>query len=269
MLSPEKHPKTYLLELVTCSKGKTPNLISDFGHAWIRLISPLGELYSVGFYPDESTRITPEYVPGLTFPGMLLNPDKHDVTDWNECVTRIPLAPQQFQEIRTHIETMQINREQGTLAFRLVDRNCVWFVAEVAALIGVKLDIEYSLTCYLLQVVGSKMKKFPTAKLFVPKRFQQGMKFFKRLIRIFPNSLYYVLGGRVVVNKQWIRTKNGQMKKLSGFPFQPLFGCLGDIFKKSIPLNHVRALQNWQQRYKNSDNVYGQMLSSVKQSAAI
>ncbi len=248
----EKRPKTYLLELVSGSKGKSPTLVSDHGHAWIRLISPLGELYSVGFYPDESTQISPEYIPGLTFPGMLLNPDKYDSVGWNECVTSIPLTSQEFQKVRSHIENMQANRDQGALAFRLVDRNCLWFIVEVAALVEVKVDIEYSLSRHFFPSVAKKTKKFVTmTNLSVPKWLYQSIKCFKSLINTFLNIVYYALGGRVVVTAQWIRKEDGQVNKLSDFPFQPLFMGPGDIFRKTILFNHVIALQDWQHIHKN------------------
>jgi len=64
---------SHCLELMSICRGDEPGLTRDHGHAWIRLIEPSGAVYSVGFYPDESTNVEPDEVPGLRMPGHLIN----------------------------------------------------------------------------------------------------------------------------------------------------------------------------------------------------
>lgn len=246
-LPEDERPGSHVLELVSAAKEPTVGMVNNHGHAWVRLIEPDGRLYSAGFYPDESTGLSPERWPGLTFPGMLLNPDKWDRAGWHEVVTRYEVSREQFALIGNHLEGLQAGRHDGSLAFRLLDLNCVWLVAEVASLIGVEVDIEYSLAYHATRNLTSRL----------PSRIGDRSAFVDRLLRprsdrsnrssptrLIANLVAAVAGGRSTFGSQWVRS--GDVMTRREIDFDPMQRSPLDPFRKQVPFNHVIALQRWQ-----------------------
>jgi hypothetical protein len=238
-LPAEERPSGYVLDLVSGAKEPTVGLVKNHGHAWIRLIEPDGRLYSVGFYPDESTGLAPERWPGLTFPGMLLNPDKWDRAGWHETVTRYDISREQFEMVGAHLERLQRDRTKGSLPFRLLDLNCVWLVVEVAALIGVEVDVEYSLAHHLLRNLAKRLQ------------FLGAWRGQRRPTRLIANVVAAVAGGRHTFSAQWVRSDNDEVSRRDAH-FEPMQASVRDAFTHPVPFNHVIAFQRWQLTQPNS-----------------
>jgi hypothetical protein len=220
------------LELLSCAKTDRPGLLHDHGHAWIRIWDGAGRYVSAGFYPDESTRIDPEDVPGLRFPGMLLSPDKYDRIDWPGRSTRIALTEAQRLALIGWVEGLQARRMQGALGFDLIERNCVAFVVEAAAEVGVRVEAEVTLLGLL---AGGSGAPGPAGRIFGPLRrlvFKLGIA---------------VLGGRRVLTRQWRRGPEGpQAAEVAGI--RPVFATPREVLTRRLPFLHVRGLMDWQAR---------------------
>jgi hypothetical protein len=247
-LPEEERPLTAVLELVSGSKNATRGAFTGFGHTFIRLISSQGEVYSVGFYPDESTGLIPENTPALTMPGMMLNPDKYDLINKHEVRTVIQLTKQQFIMVKQHLEDMQRRKQEGALQFRLLDRNCVWFALHIASQVGVDIDADYSHLTRGVQLIFKPFRPFllATNKLIptlIIKPFTRGML---RLNQLITNSVYFLLGGRVTVCRQWIKDENEQFKSLKISDLQPMFPTISAIWRRKIPCLHVKTFREWQ-----------------------
>lgn len=223
----------YALEILTASKTSPPGLSENHGHAWIRLWQADGHYVSVGFYPDESTGIDPETVPGLRYPGMLLSPDKYDRVGWPQISTLIPLSPDQHAELVAWIEDLQSCRNTGALMFDMVDRNCAGFVAAVAARAGVAVDADQPVLAFL-----------PSA-LHLPAVVSRWIRPLRRLIYRMGLALF---GGFSTLDWYWIREETG-VKRQSVCGQTPLFGSVWDVLRSNVPFNHVRAIQAWQRAH--------------------
>ncbi len=247
-LPEEERPLTAVLELVSGSKYANRGAFTGFGHTFIRLISKEGDVYSIGFYPDESTGIVPENTPALTMPGILLNPDKYDLINKHEVQTRFSLTEQQFHKVKQHLEQMQQQMKEGSLQFRLLDRNCVWFATHIAAQIGVEIDAEYSHLTSGARILFKPFRslycailnKMPSALINMLRRW------WLRLNQLITNTVYFLLGGRVIVHKQWIKDEDEQFKSLEIDNFQAMFPHLSDIWRHKIPCLHVKTFREWQ-----------------------
>ncbi len=258
-LPPEERPDTHVLELVSGSKDAQLGAFTGFGHTFIRLISVEGEVYSVGFYPDESTGIIPEYTPALTMPGMLLHPDKYDEINKHEICTRIPLTPLQFDQLKRYLEEMQKKKMEGSLYFRLLDHNCVWFVTEMAAQAGVHIDARYSHLSRGLRKLLSPLHRPLTA---LGRRFPLS---WRRLLRrgwtrmdsLVTNAVYYLLGGRVAVRKQWMMQNDGSCRLIEINQISPMFPTVKSVFGPAIPCLHVKTFRDWQRDFHSHEHQAG------------
>lgn len=213
------------LEILTCTKEDRPaGLVQGHGHAWIRLWRDFDHYVSIGFYPDESTGIDPEDMPGLRMPGMLLVPDKYDRIDWPRKSVRLPLTPARFRAVVAWIEGLQAGRDRGALAFDLVDRNCVGFTVRAARRCGVQVRADQPILGFL---------PLPVPDVLMAAR---------RLVYRLGLALF---GGRATLRRQWRGEKpNVQEITVTGIP--PIFADLRAVLRQPVPFYHVRALQDWQ-----------------------
>ena len=74
VLPSHEHPHTHLFEVVTGACNETPGCFQDHGHSWLRLITPKGEVYSVGFFAPDEFSENPEH-PLITLEGVIESPD--------------------------------------------------------------------------------------------------------------------------------------------------------------------------------------------------
>ncbi len=239
VLPPAQWPATHTLELVSADKHASSGFSTDFGHAWIRLVTPQGQVTSVGYFPDESTGIAPERQVGLRFPAMLLHPDKYDRSGFKEWATAIAITPAQFQQLIDWLEQLQAQRHLASLPFSLVDCNCVSFVAAAAARVGIQVDVCYSLPQALRDGShgwwrGVLNRCLPWLLARIHGR------------RWFFNVALALRGGRRVHRQQWTLNGQGNRVELHLETLAPLFPTLAHVFTRHVALHHVRALRSWQ-----------------------
>jgi hypothetical protein len=239
VLPVSERPNFYCLDLVTAYKTEKSGFWQDFGHAWIRLITPKGEVMSIGYFPDETTNVVPEKRPGLRFPGILLHPDKYNALRFKEKVTRIVVQEEKFIHLINWLVKLQTQRDKKCLPFSLVDLNCVWFVVEAARQAGVQVDAHYSLRRAIMD--------------FIRQQFNMGSKPYRAistaphlLARIIFNMGLAILGGCRYHKYQWIENETKERFFIQHSDLRPIFMNWHDIFSKPVHFYHVRSLRQWQ-----------------------
>ncbi len=241
---------------MTGGKGNPRGFARDFGHAWLRLIDVDGSVCSVGFFPDESGGISPDRRPGLRMPGMLLHPDKYDGLRYPRRTTQILLSPERFDAVRAHLVDLQAGRPRGTLAFGLVDRSCVSFLTEVAAVAGVEIDGTYGLLRAACDQLPDRVRDLvvPRLRASTARRGGSGASrpFGRRLWRFACGTVFNtglaMLGGRRVESIEWVTRPDRSVAARRVDGLQPLFGRWRDVLGPAVPFFHVRALIDWQER---------------------
>ncbi len=234
-----------VLQLVSGQKpratGQRPlefGLIHGFGHAWLRLIDRDGGIISVGFYPDEALGIAPERQPGLCMPGMLLHPDKYDRVATEQLITTIKLSDVKFLELVTWLEALQQQRWTDGLPFSLTHFNCVEFVAQAAAKVGVQLPAHGPLMGLCSELGPRPLRPvFRTLAKIAPS--------IRRTI--FNWSLRFLGGGKVEC--RLVQPVEGeQPARQTTAKLHPLLPPELPIAQADWPLWHTHWLRNWQKR---------------------
>lgn len=134
-LKPTNHtnspPKDHQLEIIVhCPNQDIPGVLSDQGHASIKITTPGGEIYDVGFFPH------PEFESeALEFEaGALLSPDpftfypKHFM---NQTVMSYTLNPKAFEEVIKKIESIQNSQDNDDKTYHLILKNCSAFARDI------------------------------------------------------------------------------------------------------------------------------------------
>ena len=250
---PEKErDDSHCLELMSICRGNEPGLTKDHGHAWVRLIEPSGAVYSVGFYPDESTNVEPDEVPGLRMPGMLLSPDKyekHYQKGWSCRSVRYSISESCFNKAKLSIEAMQANRLNGSLAFDLCEFNCVNFVINVAATCGVTVKAGTSLSQLADDIYfsGRLQSLASVCSNNLPRPVSINVQHAARKIRsIFFNVALALFGGFATLSDQWSKNTTGESQHFTVDKLEPVFSSGKQIFYKHVTFYHVREFRKWQ-----------------------
>lgn len=198
--------------------------------------------------------VSSDRMPGLRMPGMLLHPDKYDGLRYPSRATRIPLTPARFAEIVAYLEGLQAGRAEGSLSFGLVDRSCVWFLTEVAARAGVQIDANYDLIQAATDLLPDMLRRrLPDKVRYSPRsRGPMGRAAWRVYDVCFNLGLYW-LGGRRVMDKEWVRTTDGSVAGRHVRNLSPVFDRPGSIFGPAVPFFHVRALIRWQGDFQPQD----------------
>ncbi|MGM0440480.1 MAG: hypothetical protein ACQEP8_05145 [Chlamydiota bacterium] len=141
ILEPAECPETPVLEVVTESDPHKAVLAGS--HSWIRLIKPSGEVYSVGFFPDQKffplDGVNCGYAKiAETVKAKMVNTD---VTEWvpskkpeNRTVLPLSITEDQFDKVFNHIHHMQSSRHN--MLFNFTNKNCTAWVSEILSLVG-------------------------------------------------------------------------------------------------------------------------------------
>jgi hypothetical protein len=260
VLAPADRRPQHVLQIVSGQKpsavsGQKPSAVSErkpsalgssvtgfglwrgFGHAWVRLIAPGGEVYSFGFYPDESAGIVPERAPGLCFPGMILHPDKYDRVATEQLATDIVLTPPAFAALVQHLEGLQQQRRQRAMPFSLTSRNCVHFVATLAAKAGVQVTASGSLAALCAELGPAPLR--PLCALLARRA--------EAAQRVLFNQALYLFGGSRVNAQQWLPSPTGMPELVQPAGLEPLFATRTSVWRAQMPIWHTHLLRRWQQ----------------------
>lgn len=149
----------YIFEICVCF-GDGHQLEGD--HAWFRLKTPKGEIYSVGLYRQPKS----EYLDNFKFPmrvkkGYLMSPD---VTEFwpSSYIKRIPveITESQFKAIKSKVEEDKRNEDiienkeeeekKNIRCFQLFNGNCTEYVNENAKLLDIQIPASINMYRYLI-----------------------------------------------------------------------------------------------------------------------
>ncbi len=246
-LGPADRKPHHVLQIVSGQKPSEKGAASfglwrGFGHAWIRLMRPTGEVYSLGFYPDESQGIVPERAPGLCFPGVMLHPDKYDRVATEQLATDIALTPAQFDGLVQHLEDLQRRRRQQALPFSLTSRNCVHFVAAIAARVGVQVQASGSLAALCADLGPAPLR--PLCDVLARRA--------TTLRRAGFNLALYALGGARIADRQWLGSPKGAPESVRVAGLEPLFATRASLWSVDRPIWHTHLLRQWQRSFAHA-----------------
>jgi hypothetical protein len=227
-----------ILEIVSICKTEQAGLLTNHGHCFVRLIDGQGGIRSVGFFPDESLGVEPDEHPGLRMPGMYLSPDKYDRIDWNPRRLRVALSVERFDAIVGQIEAWQARSLAEGVEFDLVDRNCVGFVVQVAALAGLSAQAAMPPSDFLIDAL--------------PKGVQRMVRWLRaasggwaRAVGL--NLVLAVLGGRRSLRRRRVVFGAGEVVEQDALRITPMFVSWRAVLTRRPRFLHVRALRLWQE----------------------
>ncbi|MGM0440481.1 MAG: hypothetical protein ACQEP8_05150 [Chlamydiota bacterium] len=243
VLPPEQRPSNHILEVVTeCPKDK-PGLLGY--HAWVRLINPQGEVYSVGYAPDvagffpfEGCDFSKVHLLCETVPGKIMNTD---ITEWlqpshQDSRTELPIeiTPQQFQQLITYIEKMQ-NTQHDKL-FNFVNGNCTAWVANLLGQVGVSVQARSNIH-----------------ELILPSKFSRALNWLGRKMPLWLKRLcspirLVMFGSRNLIMLAFFGAYRGEVNKKTNRK-QRFIGTFKDVFKLEKCYTPY-ALRQWQRSHK-------------------
>lgn len=119
-LPEEERPEKHTIRLLTGAKKDLPDIIQDYGHTWIQMIRPNGELYSIGFYAPESFIANPQS-PLKTLPGVFHSPDLYEfLPGRNKEAVQYTTSEQRFEQLLQMVESWQ----KIGLPYNTLEQNC-------------------------------------------------------------------------------------------------------------------------------------------------
>jgi hypothetical protein len=129
-LKPTNHvnppPDTHQLEIVIYSKNELPGIFSKQGHASIKLTTPNGEVYDVGFYPKKEQDIQFEE-------GLFISPDPFTFAPkevQHRHILKYSLTADAFKKIIQKIEDVK-NETRQDLEYHPILKNCAAFARDI------------------------------------------------------------------------------------------------------------------------------------------
>jgi hypothetical protein len=129
-LKPTNHinppPDTHQLEIVVYSKHELPGIFSKQGHASIKLTTPSGEVYDVGFYPKKEQDIQFEE-------GLFISPDPFTFAPkevQHRHILKYSLTADAFKKIIQKIEEIK-NETSQDLEYHPILKNCAAFARDI------------------------------------------------------------------------------------------------------------------------------------------
>jgi hypothetical protein len=131
-LKPTNHitnpPKEHKLEVVVYSEQDMPGIFLDQGHASVKLTTPNGEVYEVGFYPDPSIEMEMKFDKGVLYcPDPMTYVPTHKL---NKRTLTYTLTPHAFKEVIKKIEIIQRGKKDD-LAYHPFLKNCSAFARDI------------------------------------------------------------------------------------------------------------------------------------------
>lgn len=163
-------PKDYTVDIIVHSKPGLPGVFDRQTHASVKITTPNGEIYSIGFYPNYNE----DQPDGRLRQGSLRIPDEFQMKpshSYEQHVMRYSLSdPKKFHELINWIEKSQANRsnlkESGevfNLLYHPTHRSCAFFadvVKEKVLELGAKSEYLTHRKISNWTKAGIKFKKF-------------------------------------------------------------------------------------------------------------
>jgi len=126
ILPKDQCPSGYIMDVVVSTKSKTLPMVE--GHAYLRLITPGGDIYSFGMDTSEG---------GLrASKGFLISPDPREFTPkhaFNEVTARYELTEESFGKLIKYIEALKSFDEEGRSTSSVIYQNVTSSCANFAA----------------------------------------------------------------------------------------------------------------------------------------
>ena len=223
----DRKTKDYRLEICT--------VVSPETHAWIRLKSPDGKVYSVGKFWDKDVDL-----PGFTelvktVPAML-RIDYHEFKGEEAQIkrTKVPLTEEKFNEALAHMVTLQKKYKADDGGFNLASSNCSGFVKEIAKIADLKIETKYNVLEYIagsLFTIPSPIRKF----LYKHNKTRKAFNVILYPVSLLRNTLLFCLGGSRHIGADGLSKDN-------------VFTKFSDIFYPSAGMvEHPMQIRTWQE----------------------
>ena len=233
--NPNDWGNQYIFEFCACcSRNGSVRLQGD--HAWFRLKTPEGDIYSIGLYRlGKRGKLDHVCFPFRVKPGHLMQPDVSEF--WPIPIFTIPVAitKEQFEAIKQSVE--EDKKNEGT-KFQLFDNNCTQYTKRKAALAGINIPT----SIHIIRYITPKCILKVTDKL---------PKLIRKVISVvatpFLNLILFFLGSGKV-------DKSLKNKRIT---IKPHSSSFADLFKQTKlqfhpPLylaHHTRPLiENWRKK---------------------
>lgn len=124
----------YMFEFCSCYNPATP---FTGNHSWIRLKTPEGDIYSVGFYSDK----TPDKIRNRSMylgveKGHLMAPDVSEFWNFEIGTVEVAITKDDFLAMKRALEE---DKRNDNLCFQLTNYNCVVYNKQIASIAGIEL----------------------------------------------------------------------------------------------------------------------------------
>ena len=124
----------YIYEFCTCYN---PATLKTGNHAWIRLKTPEGDIYSIGLYRPGKTGPSDNFkFPLRIKPGYLMQPDFSEFWDYEILTIPVAITKNDFLEMKRVIEE---DKKNDDMVFQLFNNNCGLYCKKIALIAGINL----------------------------------------------------------------------------------------------------------------------------------
>jgi len=242
---PQDWGKRYLAEYcITC---KSPGKIQLQGdHAWLRLRTPKGKVYSVGLYRPEKRRgfLQNFKAPFSAKRGYLMQPDVSEFYPFPIHSLKIGITKEQFDRIVKALEEDKAKEEE--LIFSLFGKNCAQYVQKKLELAG---------ACFPYAICAWECLCAPPLRASIQKTFLQGG--WKEKVGKVLFTYFWVPFGNIIL---WILGASKVEKEVEGH--LPHLQTFVDLTKKEkldfvppsfVPENVFDDVERWRQKERQQD----------------
>ncbi|ORX44826.1 hypothetical protein BCR36DRAFT_414798 [Piromyces finnis] len=178
-------------------------------HAWIRLKTPDGNVYSVGLYREEKRHIYDQFV----FPMRMksckyMSPDVSEFWKGYYSTISVEITKEQFEKIKAKIEEYQRLAEYHP--YQLLNANCASWASDIASIVDIHFPNDLPLSKILFNNVKVQNigKKIFETKLMAPH-----FIFFNKALAFIINTINLIFGAGMIDKK----LKNKEQSKIEPF----------------------------------------------------
>jgi hypothetical protein len=231
----------YVIEFCCCCEDK-PRRTGD--HTWIRLKTPIGEVYSVGLYrPEKNSWLDNYKAPFRVKKAFLMQPDVSEFWPTPIHTVAVAITQQQFELMKCTIEA---DKRSDLQTFQIVKSNCTLYAAKIGRLAGIHLPTAKPgwRVLFPQRFVRLCDKLDP----FMPRFIKKSLSF---ITAFFLNTIQWMLGANKV---------DKAIESDSVQPAMPSFRDLADV--RNAHIHHPYTLghdirpyvENWRQNELNQNS---------------